>query len=252
MVELHRGVYLAGTVRPRYADEMAALLAFRLSATISHRSALEIWELPPSPAPREVWVTVPPGVQTERNRITTYRAALSPRDIRMRHGMQVTSPPRTILDMAAFITDPYDLERLVAEAHFRRLAREPELRDQLERNPRKRGAAGLRAVLDLPGGPRRTRSGGERALLRLLRSRGIDGYEVNARVAGFEVDFLFRPARDRTRRLGRPLLPPGVRTRPFEVGEAQGRGFGVMPITGRRVRDDPDGVIERLSAARRD
>ena len=44
-------------------------------------------------------------------------------------------------------------------------------RDQLERNPGKRGTRRLRRVLDLPGGPQRTRSPAERALLRLLRGQ---------------------------------------------------------------------------------
>jgi hypothetical protein len=102
--------------------------------------------------------------------------------------MPVTRPPRTLLDMAILL--PLDeLESLVAEAQYRRLAGDAELRDQIERHAGRRGVRALREVLDLPGGPRRTRSPAERSLLGLLRRRGIEGYEVNARVEGREVDF---------------------------------------------------------------
>jgi hypothetical protein len=55
--------------------------------------------------------------------------------------MPLTSPPRTILDLAA-VLESEDLERLVAEASYRRLASERELRDQLERSPGRRGNVG--------------------------------------------------------------------------------------------------------------
>jgi hypothetical protein len=46
-----------------------------------------------------------------------------------------------------------ELERIVAEAAFRKLASEAELKAQIGGNERKRGVATLRRVLDLPGGP---------------------------------------------------------------------------------------------------
>lgn len=159
--EIHRGVYLVGTVAPTLAHEQAALLAYRNEGVLSHPTATALWgitwrpgEHPPSPAPRPVWLTLPPRRGEARPGIRLYRATLDPRDIRHRHGLAVTSPPRTILDMAALV-DESDLESLVAEAHYRRLASEPELPDQLARNPRKRGAATLRQVQALEGGPQR-------------------------------------------------------------------------------------------------
>jgi Transcriptional regulator, AbiEi antitoxin len=142
-------------------------------------------------------------------------AQYAPGDLRRRHGLPLTSPPRTILDLAAVI-DGDELEPVVAEAHYRRLASEAELRQQLERNPHGRGVVSLRTVLGRPAGPRRTRSEGERALLRLLRERGIGGFETNAKVHGYEVDFsLARPQpRGRGRRLRRPLGARRVRARP--------------------------------------
>jgi hypothetical protein len=184
------------------AREAAALLALRNEAVLSHRSAAKLWGLLPYSASAPVCVTVPPALSATRPGITIHRASLDRRDVRRREGMALTSPPRTILDLAAELASSSpradrlsDLEQLVAEAHYRRLASEAELRDQIVRNPRKRGVRALKSVLAIPGGPQRTRSERERRLLRLLRSQRIDGFEVNGRVEGYEVDFLWRTRR---------------------------------------------------------
>ncbi|HSF04141.1 MAG TPA: DUF559 domain-containing protein [Solirubrobacterales bacterium] len=168
-------------------------------------------------------------------------------DIRRREGMSLTSPPRRILDLAGEL-GLEDLERLVAEAHYRRLASGPELREQLERNPGKRGNAVLRSVLELPGGPARTRSHTEQRMLRLLREAGVTGYELNRRIHGFEVDVLWRE-------LGFAVEIDGYdahsgrlafeRDR-LKVATLKARGLDVMPVTPRQLRDDPDGVLARL------
>ena len=143
------------------------------------------------------------------------------------------------------------LEFVVAEANFRGLASDAELRDQVERNAGKRGVGRLVRVLDLPGGPRRTRSGGERRLLRALREHDIDGYEVNARINGYKVDFLWRD-------LGFVLELDGwdgpsgsvafERDR-LKIATLEAAGLTVMPVTGRQLRDDLDGVLSRLTRA---
>jgi very-short-patch-repair endonuclease len=261
LVELHRGVYLVGAVPGAHSHEMAALLAFRKRAVLSHRSAASLWNLLPYPARAPVWVTIPPERSTERPRIKAIRATLASRDIRKRDGLRLTSPPRTILDMAALLTKPaarpgsdghYKLEALVAEAQFRHLASELELRNQLNRNPGKRGAPALRSILGLPGGPQRTRSKGERAMLRLLRKRRIDGFETNAKVGGHEVDFLWRAE-------GVVVELDGYDGHSGRIAFERDRlrwaslsahGLLVLPITARQIRDDPEGVLRRLGRAR--
>ena len=251
LTELHRGVYLAGTLAPPHAHEMAALLAFRQTATLSHRSAAALWNLLPYPATASVWVTTRPEMHAKRPGIQAIRAPLGPEDTRHRHGMCLTSPPRTILDCAALLADPYELERLIAEANYRKIASEAELRDQLERNPGKRGTRKLRTILNLPGGPRRTRSPAERGLLRLLRERRIDGYETNAKIAGYEVDFLWPSARLAIEVDGWDAHSGRVafeRDR-LKVATLKAHGIATMPVTGRQIRQDPDGVVARLLAA---
>jgi very-short-patch-repair endonuclease len=172
---------------------------------------------------------------------------LSARDIRSRRGLRLTSPPRTILDLSALI-DEEELESVVAEAAYRRLASEAELQAQLKGNEGKRGVAKLRRVLELPGGPQRTRSRGERAMLRLVRKVRMTGYEANARIHGYEVDLLWRNAGVAVEFDGWDGHSSRIafeRDR-LKAAKLSAHGLTVVPITGRHVREDPAGVIERL------
>lgn len=204
----------------------------------------------PYPAAHPVTVTVPPGRCRRRPGLEIHREALARRDLRRRRGLLVTSPPRTILDLAAML-DTDELEHVVAEAQYRRHATERELREQLERNAGRRGVVALRAILDLPGGPMRTRSPAERRMLHLLRSGGFAGFETNARIHGYEVDVLWREldfaieVDGYDAHAGRLAFE---RDR-LKIATLKARGLDVMPVTGRQLRDDPAGVEERIRAA---
>jgi very-short-patch-repair endonuclease len=246
--EVHRGVYLVGhAIAPQHAHETAAVLACRGFATISHESSTALWNLTPCPAPDPVHVTVRPGHSVQRPKLEVHRANLDPRDVRRRHGLPLTSPPRAILEVAGHL-EVEQLEPLIAEAHYRRLARDAELRDQVARNPGKRGVGRLRAVLDLPGGPRRTRSPAERELLSLLRRDGVSGYETNARVAGYEVDFLWADVRLVVEADGYDAHSGRVAFERDRLKQATltAHGLAVMRVTGRQIRDDPHAVLDRI------
>lgn len=250
--ELHRGVYLVGPVAPLYAMEQAALFACGGVAALSHLTAAALWRLielnrlPGIPA-----LTIPRGKRVRRSRVEIHRLPLDARDTRRLHGMPLTSPPRTVLDMAAVLGDPYELEALVAEANFRSLATEAELVAQLECNPQRTGIPALRSVLAIPGGPQRTRSSGERKLLQLLRAAGVTGFQANARIHGREIDFLWRDL-DFGLELdgwdGHKGRIAFERDR-LKIAELKARGVDLMPITGRQLRDDPEAVVGRVIAA---
>ena len=246
--EIHRGVYLVGhTAAPPHAYEMAALLACGAGAVLSHRSAANLWNLLPYPAAAPVCVTVAPRRYRKRSRIEIHRANLDRREVRTRHRLPLTSPPRTILDLASRL-DSEILEAVVAEANYRRLASDKELLDQLRRYPRRRGVASLIEILDLPGGPRRTRSPAERLMLRLLRRAQITGYETNGRIHGYEVDVLWRELDFAVEVDGYDAHSGRVafeRDR-LKIATLEAHGLTVMPVTGRRLRVDEKGVLERL------
>jgi very-short-patch-repair endonuclease len=79
------------------------------------------------------------------------------------------------------------------------------------------------------------------------------GYETNARVAGFEVDFLWREAGLAVEVDGFDAHSGRVafeRDR-LKVAKLKAAGIATMPVTGRQVKRDPDGVVARLLAALR-
>lgn len=249
--EVHRGVFLVGhAVPPPLAVEQAALLACGENAVLSHRSAANLWKLLPYPASAPAWITVPPERRVVRSRVHVRRAAMRRNDVRERDGLSLTSPPRTLLDLSVLL-DEAELESVVAEAQYRRFASETELKAQLEGNEGKRGVAKLRRVLDLPGGPQRTRSRGERAMLRFLRRAGVTAFETNAWIHGYEVDFLWRDANVAVELDGWDGHSGRIafeRDR-LKTARLSAHGLTVIPVTGRQLRHDPAGVVERLRQA---
>lgn len=251
LTEIHRGVYLVGAVPSEFSYAQAALLALKGRGTLSHFSAAHLWSLRDYPPQAPPWITAPFNGRSSRSGLHLHRATLEAVDLRKVRGLQVTSPPRTVLDCAPLYGDDYEFEALVAEAKYRGVASEAELSDQLGRNPKKRGSARLRRVLDLSGGPRRTRSKGERAFLRLLREQGIDGYETNSKVFGPELDFVWADLRFAVEIDGWDGHSGKVafeRDR-LKVAELQAKDVDVMPITGRQIARDRNGVLRRLNAA---
>lgn len=223
---------------------MAALLACGPDSVLSHRSAGAVWRLLAYPEAARPWVTVPPGRSETRPKIEIVRARLDRRDARAKERLRVTSPPRTVVDLARGLDD-YMVEHVIADASFRGLASERELAEQLARCPNRRGNRAVRWALGLERGPRRTRSGGERALLRLLRESGIEGFETNAVIHGREVDFLWRD-----RNFGVEIDGwDGHKGRiAFERDRAKwahlkSLGVDVMPVGAQRLDREPAAVV---------
>ena len=88
-------------------------------------------------------------------------------------------------------------------------------------------------------------------MLSLLRRNGIAGYETNARIHGYEVDFVWRDLRFAVEIDGFDAHSGRVafeRDR-LKAATLNAHGVRLMPVTGRQVLDDPQGVIARLSRA---
>jgi very-short-patch-repair endonuclease len=251
LTPLHRGVYLVGPVPSEFAYSQAALLACGSAAALSHRSAAWLWGLRDYSPRAHPWLTVPPSKHVVRPKVVVHRAPLEARDVRSKTGLALVSPPRTILDCAAIVGDAYELEALVAEASFRKLALEHELTQQIARNKGRPGVSALREVLDLEGGPQKTRSGGERWFLRLLRENGFSGFEFNAKVHGKEVDCLWRDL-DFCVELdgwdGHSSRLAFERDR-VKWAHLDANGVDVMPIATRQAQRDVMGTIGRLRRA---
>lgn len=183
-VRIHRGVYLIARPAPPLAHEAAALVACGAAAVLSHSSAAAMWGFA-GPVAGPLDVTVRAGQRRSRPGLRLHEAQLNPRDVRRRHDLPVTSPARTLLDLAT-TTPASDLAHALNEAQVQRLTTPIELRSLLARSSGHQGAGALRGALDTA--PGMTRSEAERRLFALVAAAELPRPVPNARVAGWEVD----------------------------------------------------------------
>jgi very-short-patch-repair endonuclease len=245
----HHGVYLLDPPErvSRITLMMAAVEACGAGAVLSHRSAAELWEfLPPHEGHLEVTVVAHnagnrPGIR--RHRVPELDAA----DIRTRRGVRVTSPARTVLDNAR---DP-DLEELIATALDKGRVTRRQVEQAIARSQTRRGVGRLRALFDQDGGPRRTRSWGERRLLSLIRQAGLPVPLTNRLLYGFQVDAVW-PDLKLVIEIDGYEFHRGRRS--FEDDRARdatlvAHGYRVIRFTATQLRDEPLMVLARLAAA---
>jgi very-short-patch-repair endonuclease len=194
---VHRGVYSFGF--PKLAPlgrETAAILAVGGDAILSHHSAASVWGLCPDRGDEEP-VDVVTGARQVRRRlgIITHRTSrLNADEIRVCQGLPVTSPARTLRDIAGTVT-MRELERAVDEALVRRIVRLQQLRAAVAGDKGRRGGPILAALLEHRGNTTITRSQAEERMLEIIRAGGLPEPETNVRLNGYEVDFLWREQR---------------------------------------------------------
>jgi very-short-patch-repair endonuclease len=193
--QLHRvfrGVYLVGHAIPAAgALELAAVLAVGDGSVVSHRSAAALWGLAARRPVGEVEVTVEGRDCRSRDGLRVHAAErLAPADRTHKSGIPVTTPARTVIDYAA-TANSSELEHALTEAYAHNLTDERRITAAIDRAPTHAGVALLRAILGQTGGPLRTRSDGERAMLRLIRAAGLPAPRTNVMIAGFTADFVW-------------------------------------------------------------
>ena len=249
---LHRGVYAAGhRVLSREGRWMAAVLAAGPEAVLSHRSAGVLWGL--TPAWRgEIEVTTPRRVRARRG-ICVHRSALADDESTVVDGIPVTSPFRTLLDLAGGLK-MRQLELAWNELEVRGLTDLMPLRELIARYPGRRGSANLRALLEGAGSDGVTRNEFEESFIGLVDKHGQSRPRVNAdlkvRDRFFEIDCLWE-----RERLAVELDGGAHRTRRrFESDRQRDRmliaeGWRTARVTWRQLRDEPDAVIADLHLA---
>jgi very-short-patch-repair endonuclease len=194
---VRRGVYAVGhPVLGRHARWLAAVLSCGAGALLSHSSAGSLWGLRPSDA-TYVDVTVPGPSRRRGAGLRVHRAGhLGADEVATHAGIPVTSAARTILDLAAALSDDRALERVLDRAEVLRLTDVTRLVAVAEAHPGHHGAGRLRRTLaEHTPGTTLTRSDLEERMLALCRNRGLPQPRVNHFVAGLEVDFLFAEQR---------------------------------------------------------
>lgn len=195
---LHRGVYAVGhRALRREAVWLAAVLAAGPDAVLSHRDAAALWGIRPSNRNR-VDVTMPRHVRS-RPRIHLHAAPLPEDEVTKAHGIPVTTPARTIFDLAGILSRR-EAERALEQSEVRQLSDHTPLSVLIDRPPRRHGAPVIRAILNRRATEQGiTRSEIEERFLSFIDRKRLPRPERNAHVHTaarlVEVDCLWRRAR---------------------------------------------------------
>ncbi len=189
---LHSGVYLIGPFEAPHAAEMAAVLAGGTGALLSHLSGAVLLGVRPRPErPGPLDVSVFRSAHAGRAGIRLHHVkALAEDERAVAEGIPVTSPGRTLVDIAALL-GRREIEQSVAVAERQKLITS----DELARLPaRYRGRPGMAALRDVLGdldGPAFTRSGAEERLQDLVRVGHLARPHLNVAIGPYEVDGLW-------------------------------------------------------------
>ena len=228
---------------------MAALLASGSGAVLSHRSAAALWGLTKPERRTDV-----SAQRDRRNRkgVRVHRPTQLPRgDLTKRHGIPVTKPARTLIDLAE-VTSRRPLERALDEAHRLRLCTEAGLRAAIARQPGRIGGARLAVVLDEHDvGSTATENDFEELFLAICDDHGIPRPRCQEWLMGYRVDFLWPEERVVVETDGRTTH---TTIRAFEADRARDNELGsadwaVRRFTWRQLTNEPDWVAAKVQEA---
>jgi very-short-patch-repair endonuclease len=249
---LHRCIYLIGAAPPTLsARARGAALALGHGAVVSHRTAAVVWDLLPSADGDEVHITVPGRNVGRREGLRIHRVRQLPEEeVTVKHGIPLTTPARTICDLAA--TEPLrDVESALAEARIHRLATDRQISAVIARAPTRPGASIIRSLLEAEDDSGYTRSRAERIMRDLIHDADLARPLFNEPVLGYVVDAVWpdqrlivevdgyayhrhRAAFERDRLRDQRLIAAGYR---------------VIRVTWIQLRDRPIAVITTIAQA---
>jgi hypothetical protein len=239
---LHRAVYALGHEAVGHRGrELAAVLAVGDGTLLAHQSAGGLWAMRPQ------WlgaIHVIAGKRATVHGVVCHSGRIHPLDRAERHGIPVTSPARTLLDLATVLPER-DLESAVAEAAIKALADRPALEALISRSNGHRGVGVLTRLLD---DVEPTRSALEREFRKLVNAYDLPQPILNGRVNGYEVDAHWPEHRLVVEIDGYAYHST---RRAFEEdrirdAELQALGWRVIRITFRQLRQTPAATADRV------
>jgi len=246
LARVHAGVYLVGGhPQTPHARWMAAVLAGGADAALSHTSAGALWQIVDQlPGPPHVTV---PGGRHRRLGVVFHRGRDLDRAGTVHKCIPVTTPSRTILDLAAVLS-ARRLGQAVEKADRHGFLDVIELTRLCETTHGRKGTGRLRSVLADHRPFPDTRSELERRFLRLCDRARLPKPAVNVPVEGLEVDCLW-PAKRVVIELdgyefhrGRAAFERDRR----RDATLQLAGYRVLRVTHRRLVEDAGSVVAEL------
>jgi very-short-patch-repair endonuclease len=246
---VHRGVYAVGRSQlDQRGRWLAAIFAGGPQAALSHRSAAALWgflRLPGDP----LEISVPLEVNRRRPGIVIHRRShLSSDDVMDRDGIPVTTPVRTLMDIAGQLSTAA-LESAVNEADRLDLVGVERLRTAVKEERRLPGTRRLRELLDARFFAL-TDSELERRFLLLVRRANLPRPLTRAVIAGHRADFYWPD-------LGLVVETDGLRYHRAPTQQSKDRqrdqayvmaGLTPLRFTHAQVAGDPDRVVNTIRA----
>jgi predicted transcriptional regulator of viral defense system len=115
-VRVDRGVYrLRGWPSSSHEDLVRWYLWSQQRAVVSHETALSVYELG-DVNPARVHLTVPPQFPSKAPGVILHKGELPEKDVRPQGGFRITTPVRTLLDVAAGDLDQDQVSKAVHDA----------------------------------------------------------------------------------------------------------------------------------------
>ena len=178
---LHRGVYAVGhTALTLEATFLAAVKACGPGAVLSHFAAAVVWGLLEWDEWRYPEVTVVgEGIRRHQGVRVHRTGSLPGRDVTVHAGVPVTTPARTLADLAAYLPE-VQLRRAVRQALSLRRTNLRQLNEVLNRLGPRRGSRKLRRIVAERPAP--TKSTLEDIVLDLVLAAGFEHPDVNKRI----------------------------------------------------------------------
>jgi hypothetical protein len=176
LIRRYRGVYVLGWFADApEARALAAVKAAGPGAVLSHRAAAWLWGFLEDDEPRPE-VTVPSPRDPKTPGVLVHRGRLIRRETVRHRKVPITVPARTIIDLAAVVSEQ-TLRQAVRRAQGHRRLSLPSLLEAMNALGPRRGFAALRRVIAT--GPAPTRSVLEDVVLDLLLAGGFEHPDVN-------------------------------------------------------------------------
>jgi very-short-patch-repair endonuclease len=258
LFQLHAGVYAVGhPADVPLGRETAALLSLRDGALLSHLTAVRLWGLDTrAPDPGAAldgdvhvlidrrWARPRPGVRTHRSRI------IAPADRCVRERLPVASPARALLDLVVDL-EPRRLDRIYEAGLIAGVIATRGIEELLGRAEGHPGQARLRELAHDHAAAGVTRSEAEERLLALVGRAELATPRVNARLHGYEVDFLWPQASLVVEVDGYRFHSTRAAFERDRVRDArlQAAGIEVLRVTWRQLERDALAVVARIAGA---